>query len=394
MGTQNEGQEETLSIKNLKEHGVLDIKNYRDRYKSWKAKAIRGGYPEVSKSNMKWILKYLDDLELGMNLTTKYKPGYLRVREVAVTLQRLAVIIQDRFKKNILNLNKLEAHVFFDDLENGKIRRLDGEKYEGLNNFLKNIKPFWGWYCRIKKNDGIIIESPFEGIGKFKRVNSFCYFTLDQLMQVLSRFNEDEKALLLFAFDSLVRFPKEGANILGKDVTVDNKWDVWVNVRISKTYTRKFNLTFSADAIKKYIKRKNISSDKPFFLDYASTEKYSERLHKKIQKAFISKFGTEETPGGLPFNRITLYSFRHSGAAHLRKQGVPIDKILYRAGWKSLERLNYYDKMLGCNGKLTPEDVQEPNTNLMQIITEQNRKIEKLTNLLIKIQMDGGLKAK
>tara|TARA_Y100000310_G_scaffold119843_1_gene118576 strand:+ start:3158 stop:3439 length:282 start_codon:yes stop_codon:yes gene_type:complete len=75
----------------------------------------------------------------------------------------------------------------------------------------------------------------------------------------LHLFNDDDKALALFLFDSIIRSPNEVANIYVNDLTFEEN-EVWVNVRkkVSKTYERKFNLIIAGGMVKEHIQRNRL----------------------------------------------------------------------------------------------------------------------------------------
>ena len=48
----------------------IDPYNHEERYKKWKAQVVISGIPNISKKNSDLILRYLYDMEHGINVSS------------------------------------------------------------------------------------------------------------------------------------------------------------------------------------------------------------------------------------------------------------------------------------------------------------------------------------
>jgi integrase len=350
-------------------------------YQNLKSKFKTGKIEGLNDENSQIIIRYLFDMELGLNTKSKRKVSEGRLIQLYGTLKRLAELIEKNYHKSLISLSNIELHQLFNDLIEGNIKKLDGESFKRVANLQRDYIAFYNWYMRVSRREGKKVINLIEDLSKHKEENTFCYFTLQQLKEVLPYFSKDEQALLLFCFDSIVRSPKELCNIRVSDLSIMESGEVWVNVRqeISKTYGRKFNLVLCGNEIKDYLARRQLNTDMPLFPDYALSTKYRAKFSIKLKKIFVENFGDINTLGGLPFSKITLYSFRHCGACWLRGLNIPLDKLLTRGGWRGIERLNYYTRFLGLNGEITREEIAGKDNKLMEIIKQQQAQIQELT---------------
>ena len=53
----------------------IDPYKYKERYISWKEKITKTGISGISKKNSEILLKYLRDMELGINISITNKKG-------------------------------------------------------------------------------------------------------------------------------------------------------------------------------------------------------------------------------------------------------------------------------------------------------------------------------
>ena len=60
----------------------IDPYNHEKRYKEWKEAVLKTGIPNISKQDSKLILQYINDMEHGINVSSKSPKGcrsYIRL---------------------------------------------------------------------------------------------------------------------------------------------------------------------------------------------------------------------------------------------------------------------------------------------------------------------------
>jgi integrase len=389
-----------MGPKSVFKNEVIDPLKKQQLYENWKKKT-KDGIPGITKANSDLILAFIQDMELGINVSKLAKPGKRspsRLNALGYPLRRIAEIVEESCnKKCFKDLRREEVHKVFDDMKEGRILRKDGLAYTAPDDYIRDFICFWNWFMKVEalKREKDILEKGktnrkevfniVEYLDRARKDNKFVYFTLDQLKQVLPHLNKDYRVLALFLFDSIVRSPSEISNLYVNDLGIEDN-EVYVNIRqeVSKTYGRKFNLVLADEELKEYIKRKKLNHSDRLFSFYTMPT-----FNKTLQKAFIKVFGDRMTPGGKPYSELTGYAFRHSGACYLRSlKGVSIDKLMVRGGWSNLRRINYYTKFLGLDGRIEREHlVEKPevNENMMKVIQMQNDELSKLRKEIIQI---------
>ena len=88
-----------------------------------------------------------------------------------------------------------------------------------------------------------------------------------------------------------------------------------------------------------YVAGSELNDDPLFKVVPASANKYLKRHSEKL-------FGKSMTCGGLSYNEISLYDFRHISSCYM---GKILDKerdIMNRFGWKQANKVYYYSKFL------------------------------------------------
>jgi hypothetical protein len=139
----------------------IDPYNHKERYLRWK-KAVREGIPEISKENSEIILQYLNDMEIGVNISSvsvKGSRGYNRLN----TLKDKLIFFSKKFKTSfnlgcITQIKEEQLFQFFSDMEKGIIKRKDGENFMGTHTYVKIFKAFWHWYQKISRKKDLEIK--------------------------------------------------------------------------------------------------------------------------------------------------------------------------------------------------------------------------------------------
>lgn len=381
-------------------HQYVDPLKKRQLYETWKRKT-KEGVPGITKANSDLILKFVGEMELGINVSKLAKPGKrspTRLHSLGYHLRRIAELVEQKYDKKCLkDLKREEVHHLFDDMKEGRILSKRGTPYLSPDDYIRDFICFWNWFMKVEalKREKDIIEKGktdrkevfniAEYLDRARKENKFVYFSYDQLKQVLPHLTKDFRVLSLFLFDSIVRSPSELSNLYVSDLGIEEN-EVYVNIRqeVSKTYGRKFNLVLCDDEVREYVKRNKLGPQDLLFPFYNM-----KTFNKTLQRTFIKVFGDMLTPGGKPYSELTGYAFRHSGACYLRSlKGVSIDKLMVRGGWSNLRRINYYTKFLGLDGRIEREHlIEQPemNDNMMKVIQMQNDEIAKLRKEIIQI---------
>jgi integrase len=249
------------------------------------------------------------------------------------------------------------------------------------------FKAFWHWWMKVNRKEGKLLIDICEDIELKKPAINFVYLTKEQIDLILPYFTEDEQILILFLFDTIIRFPTECLSLRVKDLYEKNN-EVWVNIpdNVSKTFGRTFNLLYCGKALQKYIERKKLSSDDYIFnLDVNKVGYFNKKLKTVAVQVLGDKISHPKAQG--KFSELSGYDFRHSGAIHLRilaqkSSNISLDAIRQRGGWSDFEMLNYYTQLIGLSGHINKEDilVEEDKSKMEKKISEQDKTIQQLQN--------------
>ena len=92
----------------------LDPYNNKRGHERWKvARELKG----VSTENATWIIRYLDDMEMGFNTTKKKPLSFSRLNNLRQRLTFIVLHVESRFGKRITTVSAREAVVFLQDDE-------------------------------------------------------------------------------------------------------------------------------------------------------------------------------------------------------------------------------------------------------------------------------------
>ncbi len=237
--------------------------------------------------------------------------------------------------------------------------------------YAKRWNAFWNWWKQQNRREGKVIvdlsvnlkDMQSEGEGE----SNFVWLTKEEFDKFRKYFDEDKQVILLFLFDTLIRFPTEILSLKVENIFEKNG-EVWINIptEISKTIGRKFNLVYSGEIILKYIeKHKKEQEDYLFEFSPTMFNQEMQRIAKQIWK-------DKKSEGGDFYKNITGYDLRHSGAIHFRqlfqKTGQSLDLLRERGGWSDFKMINYYTKRLGLDGHISKEKL---------LLEEDKSRIEK-----------------
>lgn len=331
----------------------IDPYKSKEMWMNWKAKN-QSGVPRLSNINSSLLMKYLDDMERGINVSILSKKGgrsYIRLNSSRCKLIFLIKSFQDIYKlDNIGNLNEEQLINFFSDMRNGSIKRNDGGNYKSVRDFTKNFKAFWHWYQKISKKAGKEIPDITVYLDSSGTKPDWVYLTETQVRQLCDNAKFDYKALIMFLFDSGIRAPTELVNVKVSDLINDCK-ELNIREETSKTFGRRIKLMICPELIREYIKIKNLKSEDYLFdICPAVINRNLKILGKKV-------FGDEKSLAGQKYSEITMYDFRHISCCYWLPRYKSESALKFRFGWKNSDKIHYYSEMLGMRDTINEDDM-------------------------------------
>ena len=321
---------------------IIDPYNHKQRLENWlKTKRVKG----INKTNEKIILKFLDDMYLGLNISKGSKKGGRTPVRLNTLRQRLAFIIKELEKRKIKDVRKTtakELHQLFGDMRSGMIKTRFGTPYKSTGDYIKNFKGFWHWYQKVSKEkiEDICLDLDTRG-----EKPKFVYFTEEDFNNMVQKSKADFKPILSLLFDTGMRVT-ELVNIKVGDFSNDFK-ELDIREETSKTFGRKIKLMLCSEQVKKYIKFMELKPND--FLISISPPMLNREL-RKIGKECLS----EEQ---LKYKNLSLYDFRHSSACFWLPKYKSESALKYRFGWKKSDMIHYYTEFLGMKDTITEDDL-------------------------------------
>lgn len=331
-----------------------DVYNHIKNFESWKEqltpKYLEGG---LTKENSKFFVEYFK--WLGERKSNGYvNRNRCKIKSIFIGLQKKGV--KDVSKATI---KQVEDYFF------------EWKKQGHSIDYAKRWNAFWSWWKQQNRREGKVVidltlvlkDLQNEGASE----SSFVWLTKDEFERFRKYFDEDKQTMLLFLFDSLIRFPTEMLSLKVENIFEKNG-EVWIDIpkEISKTIGRKFNLVYSGEAVLKYIK-KHKKKQGDYLFEFSPTM-FNQEMQKIAKQLWVSK----KSEGGEFYKLITGYDLRHSGAIHFRqlfqKTGQSLDLLRERGGWSNFDIINYYTKRLGLDGHISKEKL---------LLEEDKSKMEK-----------------
>ena len=360
----------------------IDPHNNKKRYLNWKKK----GYPlDVSESNARIIIEYLSDMENGLNCTRRGIPTYCRLNNLRQRMGFMARVLERVYEgKKLIDLTDKEIVSFFKKMRDGEILTQTGQPYTSIPDYANVFKAFWHWYQRVEANK----DRHVRDITRYIDVTpvkdpGFVYFTEGEFKKLMAHASFKYKALMFFLFDSGIRSPTELVNIRVFDLTEAPKGrhlQLDIREKVSKTFGRKINLLLSSNILREYIEDQQLSREDFLFpINHIVVNQYLKRLAFRV-------LGNEKTLGGEYAGRMTLYDFRHSSACYWVMRYKSESALKYRFGWKKIENVHYYTKLLGMRDSITEEDLFTDSEAKTQV--EEDLEKETKTRGLIQEQLD------
>jgi len=162
----------------------IDPYKHKERYIKWK-KESKKGIPEISKYDSDLILKYLDDMEMGLNVSICTKKGsrsYVRLNSLKIRLICLSRRFSEEYGlEKITDIDESQVHKFFTGMRNGTILKQNKKPYKSTADFVKIFKAFWHWYQKINKKQGIEILDITADLDTSYNKPEWVYLTEEQI---------------------------------------------------------------------------------------------------------------------------------------------------------------------------------------------------------------------
>jgi len=331
----------------------IDPYKHKEKYLHWKEKT-KSGITEISVYNSDLVKKYLEDMERGINVSSKSVKGsrsYIRLN----TLRSKMVFFSKRFKE-IYNLDKLtdvtEEQIIslFADMRNGVICKDKGEKYLSVDSFAKVFKTFWHWYQKANRKKGTEIPDITIDIDISQEKPKWVYLTEKEVKILCENAKYEYKVIITFLFDTGIRAPTELMNVRVSDLFNDYK-ELQIREEVSKTFGRRIKLMLSSDLIREYVKNKGLQADDCLF-------KTSPRhVNQYLKRLGIRLFGDKNSPAGAKYSELTMYDFRHISCCYWLPRYKSESALKYRFGWKKSDKIHYYSELLGMEDTINEEDM-------------------------------------
>ncbi len=365
----------------------IDPYKNKEHYLSWKEKT-KSQIPDITKENSDLIKDYLQDMEMGVNVSSVTKRGarsYIRLNALRQRMVFLSKESKRIFDLNILTeINESQLFGFFQDLRSGKIKRKDGQPFKSAKDFAKDFKSFWHWYQKKNKKLGIEIADISSDLDTSGEKPEWVYLTETEVKKLAESAKYKYKVLIWFLFDSGIRAPTELMNIKVSDFFNDFK-ELNIRDEISKTFGRRIKLMICPQLIKEYVQNKELGKESYLFTTTPpEVNKYLKRLAKRV-------IGDEKSPAGEKYSNLTMYDFRHCSCCYWLPRYKSESALKYRFGWKKSDKIHYYSELLGMKDTIAEEDllVDVTKIELEKRIerAEKNNQLLQEENEIMKIQV-------
>ena len=332
----------------------IDPYNHKKSYLKWKAKVIETGIPGISKENSEIIIKYLTDMECGLNISTTNKKGarsYIRLNSLKQRLIFISKQLDERYNMtNLIKITEIQLHNYFSEMRNGNIKKQNGSEYKSVADPVKTFKAFWHWHQKVNRKQKIEIDDITIDLDTSKTKPEWVYLDENQIKKLYNNAKYEYKVLIMFLFDTGIRSPTELINIKVSDL-INNFKELNIQEEISKTFGRRIKLMLCSEILKEYIQIKNLKEEDYLFpINPPSVNQYFKRLAKRI-------FGDKKSLAGQKFSELTLYDFRHISCCYWLPRYKSESALKFRFGWKKSDKIHYYSEMLGMRDTIQEEDM-------------------------------------
>ena len=354
----------------------IDPYNHEGSLTRWKNKVKEfGGIPDLSRQNSEIILRYLQDMELGLNTSFSSKKGARSFTRLNTVRQRLTFLAR-KFNEilkvdDMAKLTEQQVCSFFVDMRKGVIKRQDGRRYRATRDFVKIFKAFWHWHQKVARKAGKNIEDITTYLDSSGEKPEWVYLNEEQVRTFSDNCNPKYKTIVMFLFDTGIRAPTELLNIKISDLSQDCK-ELNIRDEISKTFGRRIKLMICSELVKRYIKENNLGQEDYLFkFSPYVVNRYLKRLAKKL-------FGDGKSLAGQKYSDLTMYDFRHCSCCYWLPRYKSESALKFRFGWKKSDKIHYYSEMLGMRDTISEEDllIDVTKTELENRLVKSEKKSE------------------
>ncbi len=330
-----------------------DPYKHKERYLKWR-ESVNKGIPDVNRYNSDLILKYLDDMENGINVAQgniKGSRSYIRLNTLREKMKFFTLRFKERHNLDeITDISEEQLCIFFSEMRRGIIKRIDGKTYASTGYSVKVFKAFWHWYIKTNKKKGIEIPDITVDLDTRENKPKWVYLDEKQIKKFCENVKYDYRVLITFLFDTGIRAPTELMNIKVSDLHNDCK-ELIIRDEISKTFGRRIKLMLSSDLIREFIKTKELlREDYVFQIKPSVVNQYLKRISKNL-------FGDKESLAGEKYSNLTMYDFRHISCCYWLLRYKSESALKFRFGWKESDKIHYYSEMLGMRDTIREEDL-------------------------------------
>ena len=331
----------------------IDPYKHKERYLNWKEK-IKKGIPEISKENSDLILRYVFDMERGINIASgsvKGPRGFNRLN----TIKDRVITLPKKFKElygidNITEIKEEQLIEFFYNIKSGVIKRNDGTEYKSIDTLSRIFKAFWHWWMKVNRKQGIEVKDITIDLDISREKPDWVYLTEAEVKKMCDNAKYHYKVFMMFLFDTGIRSPTELMNVKVSDLYHDFK-ELNIREETSKTFGRRIKLMLCSDLVKEYVKVNNRSPDDYLFQICPNVvNRYLKRLALKL-------FGDKVSPAGQKYSELTMYDFRHIACCYWLPRYKSESALKYRFGWKQSDKIHYYSEFLGMKDTISEEDL-------------------------------------
>jgi integrase len=332
----------------------IDPYNHKEKFLNWKQKT-KEGIPGISKTNSDIILRYISDMENGLNVSSKSVKGprsYIRLNNLRQRMIFLAKNIEQHCGVDLPDISEEQIIKFFNAMRNGTIKRLDGKCYQSVVDFVKPFKAFWHWHMKINKKKGIEITDITEDLDVSNSKPKWVYLSQEQVKNLCDHAKPEYRVLIMFLYDTGIRSPGELINVRISDIYEDfKKLNIRQEIVKKGSFGRKINLMFCSDLLRQYIKDKCLQdNDQLFNISPPIVNQYLKRLAKRV-------LGDGESLAGEKYANLTMYDFRHCSCCYWLPRYKSESALKYRFGWKKSDKIHYYSELLGMKDTISEEDM-------------------------------------
>jgi hypothetical protein len=333
----------------------IDPYKHKEKYLRWKEK-VKNGIPNLSKANSNLIFRYLEDMQVGINISNGkgIKKGPRSMRRLSDLSQRVPFMfkeLQNRFNlDDISQITEEQIMRYFSQMRDGTIKRRDGTEYKSVADYVRIFKAFWHWHMKAKRKEGKEIIDIAIDLDTSTDKPRWVYLSEEQVRLMAQEAKYEYRVLILFLFDTGIRAPGELVNIRVYDLHNSCK-ELNIRDEISKTVGRKIKLMLCSDLLNEYIKKKDLKADDQVFpINHYVANRYLQRLATKL-------FGDNKSQAGENYSKLTMYDFRHSACCYWLTRYKSESSLKYRFGWKKSDKIYYYSELIGMRDTISESDL-------------------------------------